>query len=124
MGLGVHRRDELAQLFSADTPQLKEFEPETTCVTSYPITEYQPLYFYTHNFEDAQDKLKQFATKIPKPFTLHYDAFTESIDMLETKEQLASLVGALKTQVSTLHMALSRLDKSEYYAINTGNVQC
>lgn len=106
-----------------DKPEVREFEPESTSVTKYPITEYQPLYFYTHSFEDAQDKLKQFATKIPKPFTLHYDAFTESIDMLETKEQLASLAGSLKAQVSTLYTALGRLGRSEYYAINTGNLQ-
>ena len=94
-----------------------------TSVTKYPITSYQPVYFYTQSFDEAQEKLKQFATKIPKPFTLHYDAFTESIDLLETKEQLAQLAGAVKSQVSALHAALTRLGINEYHAINTGNLQ-
>nr|WDE41101.1 phenylalanine hydroxylase [Convolutriloba macropyga] len=107
----------------SDKPAIKEFDPEVTSVTKYPITEYQPTYFYTQSFEDAQEKLKQFAAKIAKPFTLHYDAFTESIDILETKEQLSQLAGLIKAQVSTLHCALERLGSSEYYAINTGNLQ-
>jgi len=107
----------------SDKPAVKEFDPEVTSLTKYPITDYQPTYFYTQSFEDAQEKLKTFATKIPKPFTLHYDAFTESIDILETREQLVQFAGSVKGQIATLHAALERLGTSEYYAINTGNRQ-
>ena len=37
--------------------QIKEFEPAVTGVQAYPITEYQPVYFVTNSFEDAQRKL-------------------------------------------------------------------
>lgn len=41
----------------SDKPELKEFEPESTAVTTYPITEYQPIYFVANSFEDAKDKM-------------------------------------------------------------------
>lgn len=39
-----------------DKPQLKEFEPEITGVTKYPITQFQPLYYVADSFESAKEK--------------------------------------------------------------------
>lgn len=39
-----------------DKPQLKDFEPEITGVTKYPITQFQPLYYVADSFESAKEK--------------------------------------------------------------------
>ncbi len=41
----------------SDKPELKPFDPAVAGTTKYPITEYQPIYFVTDSFEDAQKKL-------------------------------------------------------------------
>lgn len=41
----------------SDQPEVLPFDPHVTGVTKYPITEYQPKYFVTESFEDAQLKL-------------------------------------------------------------------
>ncbi|XP_008482682.2 protein henna-like, partial [Diaphorina citri] len=41
----------------SDKPQRKPFEPSVTALQTYPITEYQPLYFVAESFEDAKDKM-------------------------------------------------------------------
>lgn len=41
----------------SDKPQLKPFEPTITAEQSYPITEYQPLYFVAESFENAKEKI-------------------------------------------------------------------
>ena len=40
-----------------DKPEHKEFDPSVTGTTKYPITEYQPLYYVTESFEEAQRKM-------------------------------------------------------------------
>lgn len=41
----------------SDKPELRAFEPEKTAVQSYPITEYQPVYYVAESFEDAKNKM-------------------------------------------------------------------
>lgn len=41
----------------SDKPELRDFDPETTGILQYPITEYQPVYFVANSFEDAKDKM-------------------------------------------------------------------
>ena len=41
----------------SDKPEHREFDPSITGVTEYPITEYQPVYYVTNSFEDAQRKM-------------------------------------------------------------------
>ena len=41
----------------SDKPEIREFDPTKTGVTEYPITQYQPVYYVTESFEDAQRKM-------------------------------------------------------------------
>lgn len=47
-----------AQYCLSEKPRVLPFEPDKTCVQTYPITEYQPIYFLTDSFDDAKSKLK------------------------------------------------------------------
>jgi phenylalanine-4-hydroxylase len=49
-------------------PQYVLFDPEKTAVTKYPITMYQPQYFYTESFAQAKEKLSTFANSLNRPF--------------------------------------------------------
>jgi len=50
-------------------PELKTFDPEVTGLQKYPITEHQPIYFVTESFEDAKQKMIDFAATIPPQYT-------------------------------------------------------
>ena len=41
-----------------DKPEVADFDPSVTGDTEYPITEYQPKYYVTKSFEDAQRKMR------------------------------------------------------------------
>jgi len=39
-------------------PEILSFDPKMTGAQSYPITQYQPIYYVSESFEDAKDKLR------------------------------------------------------------------
>merc|ERR1711953_235888 len=69
-----------------DKPEVADFDPSVTGETEYPITEYQPKYYVTRSFEDAQRKMREFANTIPKPFTARYCPYTSRIEQLDNKK--------------------------------------
>jgi hypothetical protein len=42
----------------SDKPIIKQFEPEAAATQTYPITEYQPIYFISNSFKEAKDQIK------------------------------------------------------------------
>uniref|UniRef100_A0A673K3W6 phenylalanine 4-monooxygenase n=1 Tax=Sinocyclocheilus rhinocerous TaxID=307959 RepID=A0A673K3W6_9TELE len=88
-----------------DKPKLLPFEPEKTCLQQYPITEFQPVYFVAESFEDAKEKVRKFASTIPRPFSVRYNAYTQRIEMLDNTQQLKNLAdnisGVSSVQCST-----------------------
>ena len=64
-------------------PEKRPFIPEGTAVQEVPITKFQPVYFVAESFDDAKKKLREWTKTIKKPFTLHYDASTESVKIVE-----------------------------------------
>jgi len=92
-----------------DKPELKPFDPFEACKQKYPITEYQPLYFVAESFQNAQERMRVFADTLSRPFSLRYNPYTQSIDILDTKDKLVSLASAIKGQASSLAAALNRM---------------
>lgn len=41
----------------SDKPEIRLFDPPKTALQSYPITEYQPIYYVTESFESAKEKM-------------------------------------------------------------------
>ncbi len=81
---------------------------------TYPITEYQPLYFVAESFHNAQERMRIFAETLSRPFSLRYNPYTQSIDILDTKDKLVSLALNMKAQASALAAALDRMSFVEY----------
>merc|ERR1711970_1594952 len=89
-------------------PELKPFEPEKTGVQSYPITEHQPIYFVTESFEQAKQKIIDFAATIPRPFGVRYDPYTQTIELLDNKRQIQKLITNINCEIRTLIDAFNK----------------
>ncbi|XP_074600559.1 phenylalanine hydroxylase isoform X2 [Brevipalpus obovatus] len=92
-----------------DKPQIKQFDPYTTSEQKYPITEYQPIYFVADSFEQAKEKLREYAYSIPRPFTVRYNPYTESIEILDTKNQIETHLKSIRSDMDLLVQALRKI---------------
>lgn len=92
-----------------DKPKLRPFDPFEACKTTYPITEYQPQYFVAESFQSAQEKMRGFADTLARPFSLRYNPYTQSIDILDSKDKLISVANSIKAQASSLAAAITRM---------------
>jgi phenylalanine-4-hydroxylase len=90
-------------------PELRPFEPEKTGVQSYPITEYQPIYYVAESFADAKEKLMKYAEKIPRPFGVRFNPYTNSVEILDSKNQLENLVKDIKTDLNLLQTSMAKI---------------
>merc|ERR1712096_445023 len=93
----------------SDNPEVAAFDPAVTGETEYPITEYQPKYFVTKSFEDAQRKMRQFANTIPKSFTARYCPYTSRIELLDTKKVILKNMRQVRSEMAVLTEAMERL---------------
>ncbi|KAI8373156.1 Biopterin-dependent aromatic amino acid hydroxylase-domain-containing protein [Radiomyces spectabilis] len=69
----------------SDKPELRPFDPSKTALQKYPITEFQPVYFVAESFKDAQEKVREFAANMNRPFSVRYNALTQTIEVLDNK---------------------------------------
>ena len=90
-------------------PKTLPFDPEKTALTKYPITQYQPLYFVAESFKDATLKVREFAATMARPFSVRYNPYTETIEVLDTKEKLVRYASSIKGEMSVLIDAISKL---------------
>ncbi|XP_078674906.1 protein henna-like [Branchiostoma floridae x Branchiostoma belcheri] len=93
----------------ADKPDIRPFEPEKISVTKYPITEYQlqPIYFLAATAFRTQRRNsgRNFVLKvarctwshtIPRPFSVHYNPYTQSVEILDNKDHIVNLAANIK----------------------------
>ncbi|KAL5962588.1 Tryptophan 5-hydroxylase 2 [Taenia solium] len=83
------------------------FIPEEVIKAECMVTTYQKAYFTTSTFKEAQDKLRRYVQSLRRPFTLRYNAFSETVEALDEQSKLGSLVAEIKAQISTLEDAFS-----------------
>ncbi|KAK3835579.1 MAG: Biopterin-dependent aromatic amino acid hydroxylase-domain-containing protein [Linnemannia gamsii] len=93
----------------SDKPEVRPFEPSKVAQQKYPITEYQPVYFVAESFKDAQMRVREFANSLSRPFSVRYNAYTESIEILDSKEKVLRYAQSIKTDMLTLVDALGKL---------------
>lgn len=99
---------ELEYCLSAQ-PKLLPFDPAVTAATQYPITEYQPVYFVAESFLDAQMKVREFAASLKRPFTVRYNPFTQTIDILDTKEKVLDYATGIAHEMQNLISSIKYL---------------
>jgi len=57
----------------SDQPEIREWDPFAAAKQEYPITKYQPLYYLAKSFEDAKNKMTEYALSLDKPFSVRWD---------------------------------------------------
>ncbi|KAJ2848957.1 hypothetical protein IWW36_002973 [Coemansia brasiliensis] len=72
-------------------PEKRSFEPSEVANQTYPLTEYQPIYFITNSFCDATSKLRDFSMTIERPFQIRYDPYTQTVQVFDSKDQMPHL---------------------------------
>ncbi|CAF0777183.1 unnamed protein product [Didymodactylos carnosus] len=93
----------------SSTPEIKAFEPEITSVQTYQDEDYQPIYFVADSFENAKEKLRQYAKSMNRPYELVYDPYTQSLRILNDVKIVHDLSSVLKLEMDVLENALNRL---------------
>ncbi|XKL65228.1 hypothetical protein PGB90_008648 [Kerria lacca] len=93
----------------SDKPELRPFEPIKTGEQSYPITEYQPVYYVAESFEDAKNKILEYSQTIPRDFTVQYNPYTQAVDLITSKSQVEGLVKKINNDVQLLQNTLKKL---------------
>eukprot|EP00118_Oscarella_pearsei_P021192 m.236729 g.236729 ORF g.236729 m.236729 type:complete len:464 (+) comp40136_c2_seq1:274-1665(+) len=104
---------ELQYCIESDKPKRHDFDPAKTADQEYPVTEYQPLYYYTEGFESAMEKMRAFAATIPRNFTVHYNPYTESLEILNSVGQVTKVAQGLKSEVDVLLKALNKIEENK-----------
>ena len=88
---------------------MKPFDPHVTADTKYPITEYQPTYFYTESFKGAGQQMLDFATTLTRPFEVRYNPYTLSVEILDSKEKIANCIQNISQDLNNVSKALNKL---------------
>lgn len=93
----------------SDKPELRDFEPQQTGEQKYPITEYQPIYYVSNSFDEAIQKMVHYANTIPRPFGVRYNAYTQSVEILDSQPQIANLMRNIRGEFDILENAFKKL---------------
>jgi len=64
-----------------DKPEVRKWDPFKAGELDFPITNYQPTYFCAESFEDAKNKMKEFASSLHRPFHVRYNPKTQSLEV-------------------------------------------
>uniref|UniRef100_A0AAQ5ZMQ9 Tyrosine 3-monooxygenase n=1 Tax=Amphiprion ocellaris TaxID=80972 RepID=A0AAQ5ZMQ9_AMPOC len=93
----------------SDEPETREFEPEAAAVQPYQDQTYQPVYFISESFSDAKEKFRAYVAGIKRPFSVRFDPYTSSIEVLDNPLKIQGGLEGLKDELKVLTDALSVL---------------
>uniref|UniRef100_H3ALJ9 Tryptophan 5-hydroxylase 2 n=1 Tax=Latimeria chalumnae TaxID=7897 RepID=H3ALJ9_LATCH len=95
----------------SDKANVKPFDPKTTCKQECLITTFQEVYFVSESFEEAKESMREFAKTMKRPFSVHYNPYTQSIEMLKDTQSIESVVQDVRSELNTVCDALSKINK-------------
>ncbi|RUP46748.1 Biopterin-dependent aromatic amino acid hydroxylase-domain-containing protein [Jimgerdemannia flammicorona] len=104
----------------SDAPEKRPFDPSKAALQKYPVTEYQPVsvagggivavvYFIAESFKDAKDKVRDFAASLKRPFSVRYNAYTQTIEVLDSKDKIVRYAQNIKDDMRNLVSALEKI---------------
>ncbi|KAM4018612.1 tryptophan 5-hydroxylase 1 isoform 1-T1 [Anomaloglossus baeobatrachus] len=91
--------------------KVKPFDPMVTCTQECIITTFQDVYFYSESFEEAKEKMREFAKTIKRPFGLKYNPYTQSVEVLKDTQSITILVSDLRHELDIVSDALNKMNK-------------
>ncbi|XP_046898006.1 tryptophan 5-hydroxylase 1-like [Hypomesus transpacificus] len=87
------------------------FDPKVTCDQECIITTFQDVYFVSESFEEAKVKMREFAKTIKRPFSVRYNPYTQSVEVLRDASSINNMVEDLRHELDIVGDALNRLNK-------------
>uniref|UniRef100_A0A8C3KDL1 Tyrosine hydroxylase n=1 Tax=Calidris pygmaea TaxID=425635 RepID=A0A8C3KDL1_9CHAR len=102
----------LSDLFStshslSDEPEVRDFDPDAAAVQPYQDQNYQPVYFVSESFSDAKSKLRSYAAHIKRPFSVKYEPYTHSIELLDSPQTICHSLESVRDELHSLINALN-----------------
>ncbi|XP_044281777.1 tryptophan 5-hydroxylase 1 isoform X1 [Varanus komodoensis] len=91
--------------------RVKPFDPSVTCKQECMITTFQEVYFISESFEDAKEKMREFAKTIKRPFGVNYNPYTQSVQLLKDPRSIANVVNELRHELDIVSDALNKMGK-------------
>uniref|UniRef100_A0A8C5MN56 tryptophan 5-monooxygenase n=1 Tax=Leptobrachium leishanense TaxID=445787 RepID=A0A8C5MN56_9ANUR len=91
--------------------KVKPFDPAVTCNQECIITTFQEVYFFSESFEEAKEKMREFAKTIKRPFGLKYNPYTQSVQILKDTKSITSVVSDLRHELDIVSDALNKMNK-------------
>ncbi|KAJ2784076.1 hypothetical protein GGI15_002367 [Coemansia interrupta] len=92
-----------------EKPEHRSFDPSHASTQKYPITEYQPIYFVADSFRDATSKLREFNSTMRRPFQVRYNPYTQSVEVLDTKDKVQHFARSIRNEMQLLASALEQI---------------
>ncbi|KAM3918739.1 tyrosine 3-monooxygenase [Leptodactylus fuscus] len=93
----------------SDEPETRAFDPDEAAIQPYDDQQYQPVYFVSESFRDAKEKLRNYASRIKRPYAVRYDPLTATIEILDSPAKIQSSMDVLRDELQTLSTALNIL---------------
>ncbi|XP_074534457.1 tryptophan 5-hydroxylase 1a isoform X2 [Halichoeres trimaculatus] len=93
--------------------RIMPFDPKVTSKQECIITTFQEVYFVSDSFEEAKVKMREFAKTIKRPFTVRYNPYTHSVDVLKDTPSINSVVEELRHELDIVGDALIRLNEQQ-----------
>ncbi|XP_058501029.1 tyrosine 3-monooxygenase [Solea solea] len=93
----------------SDEPETREFDPEAAAVQPYQDQTYQPVYFVSESFSDTKEKLRTYGAGIKRPFSVRFDPYTSSIEVLDNPLKIQEGLEEVRDELKMLTDALSVL---------------
>ncbi|XP_006861090.1 PREDICTED: tyrosine 3-monooxygenase [Chrysochloris asiatica] len=93
----------------SEEPEVRPFDPDEAAVQPYQDQTYQSVYFVSESFCDARDKLRTYAARIQRPFSVRFDPYTLSIEVLDSPRSIRRSLEAVQDELQTLGNALSTI---------------
>ncbi|XP_019569255.1 tyrosine 3-monooxygenase [Rhinolophus sinicus] len=93
----------------SEEPEIRAFDPDAAALQPYQDQTYQSVYFVSESFSDAKDKLRSYASRIQRPFSVKFDPYTLSIDVLDSPRALRRSLEGVQDELHTLTHALSAI---------------
>nr|XP_012311603.1 tyrosine 3-monooxygenase isoform X4 [Aotus nancymaae] len=93
----------------SEEPEVRAFDPEAAAVQPYQDQTYQPVYFLSESFSDAKNKLRSYASRIQRPFSVKFDPYTLAVDVLDSPQAVRRSLEGVQDELDTLAHALSAI---------------
>ncbi|XP_037109508.1 tryptophan 5-hydroxylase 2 isoform X2 [Syngnathus acus] len=94
----------------SDQACVRPFDPKTTCKQECLITTFQDVYFVSDTFDEAKQKMREFAKTIKRPFSVYYNPYTQSVDLLKDTRTIENVVQDLRSDLTTVCDALGKMN--------------